>query len=371
MNNTKSHKIILAVTNDLVTDQRVNKIAKTLVSNNQEVILVGRLLPNSPELPKEDYKQIRMTLFFKTGTLFYAEYNIRLFLLLLFARFDVITANDLDTLPASYLISVLRRKKLVYDTHEYFTEVPELLENPFAKNVWTRLEQFIFPRLKTVSTVCQSIAEIYESKYKVPVAVIRNVPMMKLSTEKTKKDPEFENKRLIIYQGAVNVGRGIEMMIDTVRLLEDVVFLIIGGGDKLDELKQYVEEKQLTSKVKFTGKLHYSELYKYTLQADLGMSLEENLGLNYYYALPNKLFDYIQASTPVIASDLPEIKRIVADYNIGIIINERSPKALAHKINELFNNPELLNQLKENQAKAAIELCWENESKKVLQLYGL
>jgi glycosyltransferase involved in cell wall biosynthesis len=366
--NRNLQKIIIAVTNDLVTDQRVNKIASTLHSEGFEIELIGRKLPNSINLPNLPYKQTRMQLFFKKGFLFYAEYNIRLFIKLLFARFYIVTANDLDTLAACYYASIFRNKKIVYDSHEYFTEVPELLNNKFAKTFWTKLEAHIFPKLKYTSTVCKSIADIYSKKYNVNVKVVRNLPLKK-STALQEAFLKDDNKTLIIYQGAVNIGRGIETMIEAMRYIPNAVFLIIGGGDKEDELRQYVSLNKLNDKVQFTGKLHYTKLHQYTCMADLGISLEENMGLNYYYALPNKIFDYIQASTPIIASDLPEIKNIVETYKVGIVIKDRTPHNIANEINNLLNNKERIARIKENQSIAAELLCWENEKTELLKLY--
>jgi len=365
----RKQKAILIVTNDLVTDQRVNKIASTLTNNGFDVLLLGRYLKPKSDYKNDEFPTKRFSLFFNKGMLFYAEFNIRLFFFLLFAKADVFTSNDLDTLLGTYLANIFRRKRLVYDSHEYFTEVPELLENKTAKKVWTAIEKHIVPKLKHASTVCKSIADIYSDKYGVDFKVVRNVPMPKPVAQTINKEEIAKGKKVIIYQGAVNVGRGIELIIDSMSYTENWIFLIVGGGDKEKELRNYVDKKGLTDKVVFTGRLHFTELWNYTNIADVGISLEENLGLNYYYALPNKLFDYIQAYVPILSSDLPEIQRIVQEYGLGRVIEKRDAEYIAQLLDTEFVNGVNITKWKENLKNASQELTWENEERILISLY--
>lgn len=315
-------KIIISVTNDLVSDQRVHRTASTLHESGANVLLVGRLLKGSPPLPERPYNLHRMKVPFKKGFLFYKTYNIWLFFYLLFHKSDGLLSNDLDTLPANFLISKIKSIPLVFDSHELFTEVPELVNRPFVKKIWVIIEKLFLPKIKFGFTVCNSIAEIYKNKYKIELRVVRNLPFKFYANHNT---TEFfdRNKKIIIYQGSLNIGRGIELVIDTMKYLDDFLFLIAGEGDISKQLRDRVKQFGLEEKINFLGRIPVSELYKYTMQANLGISLEENLGLNYYYALPNKLFDYIQAGVPVLTSDFPEMSVIVKKYNIGFTTNER------------------------------------------------
>ncbi|MDR0798905.1 MAG: glycosyltransferase, partial [Dysgonamonadaceae bacterium] len=145
-------RITLSVTNDLVTDQRVHKVCTTLLQHGYEVKSVGRRLRNSPDLQRP-YATRRMRLLFNKGFLFYAEFNLRLFWYLLFDRTDLYLANDTDTLLANYLASKLRRKPLVFDAHEMFPEVPEVIHRKKVHAVWQGLEDFLFPKLTHAYTV--------------------------------------------------------------------------------------------------------------------------------------------------------------------------------------------------------------------------
>ena len=364
----KSFQICLAVTNDIVSDQRVNRIARSLTQLGVEITVVGRKRRNSLRLAKSDVRFHRFSLIFNKGPLFYACYNIRLFFYLLFHKFDLLVANDLDTLPANFLISEIKKTKLVYDSHEYFTEVPELADRNFVRKIWERLEKWMVPKIKHSYTVCDSIAEIYNHKYGTGMIAIRNLAYRNLkSPDAANKKPSYE--KIILYQGSVNKGRGLELVINSMQYLDHVIFQIIGDGDILSVLKSLVAKLKLESKVLFIGRIPPDELMQYTVQADIGISLEENLGLNYYYALPNKLFDYISANIPVVVSDFPEMGTLVRKYDIGIATLITDARELSLLFKSMLEDPKRVEKWKSNLRKAASELCWENEEKKLLDFY--
>lgn len=358
-------RIIVSVTSDLVSDNRVHKTCTTLAEMGFDVLLVGRKLPESPSLSPRSYPAKRLKLLFRKGPLFYACFNFRLFCLLLFSKFDVLLANDLDTLPANFLVSKLKNKPLVYDSHEFFTEVPELVHRPRVKKIWEALERIMVPGLKYAYTVCRSIAEIYTQKYKVPFRVVRNVPMAINSIGKT--DTVSGNaEKIILYQGAVNVGRGLEQAIRAMKNVDGARLVIAGDGDIKQNLEQLAESEGLADKVQFLGRLSIEDLTKLTPQAVVGLSVEEDMGLNYRYALPNKLFDYIQAHVPVLVSNLPEMAAVVKKYGIGVITDSLEPEVLAEIFSEMLTDAARRKIWKQNLEKAAGQLTWENE-KIVLQ----
>jgi glycosyltransferase involved in cell wall biosynthesis len=358
-------RISLSVINDLVSDQRVHRIASALQAQGHQVSLIGRLLPTSPSLSDRPYQTRRMKLRFTHGKLFYLEYNWRLFWVLLRSKNEIMVANDLDTLLANYLASKLKGARLVYDTHEYFTEVPELINRPRNRNIWLRLEQWLFPKLKTAYTVNTSIAEIYKEKYGVDVQVIRNVPFRQQPNLSSSKE------NILIYQGALNLGRGIQLMIDAMEFLPDCVLWIFGGGDLEQDLRAHASTKAWKSRVVFHGRYPFEQLFEWTCQAKLGFSLEEDLGANYHFASPNKVYDYIQAGVPVLVSDLPEMRRTAETYGVGEVLEdeERSPEKLAKRIAGMLANKEKYQGYVQNCIQAGSELNWEKEKKKLLALY--
>ncbi len=369
-----SKRVVVSVINDLASDQRVHRTCTTLSELGFDVLLVGRETRKSTCLKPRGYETLRMKLLINKGPIFYAEYNIRLFFFLLFKKVDILHANDLDTLLANHLIQRLKKISLVYDSHEYFTEVPELVEGSFAKRIWLFIERSIFPKLKNVLTVNKSIAAIYEKLYGVDLKVVRNVPISGAfnSSIDVKSRVELglpKGKRVILLQGAgINADRGAEEMIEAMRWI-DAVFLIVGSGDVVLSLKERVRELGLSSKVIFTGRIPFQELICFTKAADVGVTLDKDTNLNYRYSLPNKLFDYFQAGLPVIASDLIEVRRVIDEYQSGIILSSHEPKTMAKEINNYLNNTSFFNQTKRNVQKAKEELVWENEKEILINCY--
>ena len=361
-------RIILVVSNDLSCDARVHKMATTLTNAGYSVLVLGRKLPQSLPLSEMPYEQRRLRFLCNRGALFYAEMNIRFFFFLLFRKFDLATANDLDTLLAVYCATKIRRKALVYDSHEYFTEVPELQQRPRVKRIWQGIERRIFPKLRNAMTVCESIAKIYQQKYHINVEVVRNVPFLQ-SAQIVSVNLQLPSKHVVLYQGALNLGRGLEMLIESMQFLTDVCLLLVGDGDKMVELKQLAQEKGVTEKVIFTGKIPFEKLPSYTQLATIGVSVEEDLGDNYRYALPNKLFDYIHAGKTVLVSDLPEMRNIVETYRCGEVLQNRTPELVARQIQSLLQNISQLQIYAQQSRKASEELCWQREEEKILQLY--
>lgn len=355
-------RVIVSVTNDLTTDQRVAKVCNTLFKNEYDVLLVGRKLKDSKELSRP-YKTKRLQLFFNNGFLFYAEYNLRLFFFLLTNKKDILLSNDLDTLLPNYLVSRLQSKKIIFDSHELFSEVPELVNRPFVKKTWLKLENSLLPRLQNSYTVCQSIADYYQDKYGTQFKVIKNLPL-----KKTVKQGKFsfntENKKVILYQGAVNLGRGLELMIKSMPLLPNCMLIIIGSGDVLDDLKKLTEAKELNDQVKFLGRIDPKSLNTITPLADVGISIEEDLGLNYRFALPNKIFDYIQAERPILVSNLPEMKAVIENHKVGEVLYNRTSKDLAKSIKLILKS-----DYSKSLAIAKERLIWENQEEELLNIF--
>jgi len=356
------NKIIISVSNDLSCDQRVNKVCNSLVNMGFDVLLVGVKRKNSSPLMPKKYKMFRFNTIFKKGMLFFIELNVRLFFYLLFKNCNILVSNDLDTLLPNVLISRLKRKELVYDSHEYFTEVAELVTRPKKQAIWKSVERYCFPKLKHIFTVSESIAEIYRGEYGKEVKVVRNVPYY--SKYVGDKLLNYSGKKIIIYQGALNIGRGLEWVIDAMPLIKNAVLVIIGDGTISKELNERVNNLQLNEKVIFWGRIAESELYKYTPSANLGLCLLENRGLSYYYSLPNRIFDYLHAGVPVLATDFPEIANIV-NNETGILINHYEPEYLAEVINDFLEKGFDTSNFDE----IAKKFCWENEEKVLKEVY--
>ncbi len=358
-------RILLTVTNDLTYDQRMQRICTTLAQAGYEVQLIGRKLPTSKPLRDFPFKQKRLYCYFKKGKFFYLEYNVRLFFYLLFATTDAVCAIDLDTILPAFFSTKLRRKKLIYDAHEYFTEVPEVVDRPQIKRVWERIAQLTIPRTKYAYTVCESLAEIFENQYNTKFEVVRNTP----KRQTTDRPITNHQSPIILYQGALNEGRGVAEAIEAMQEIEEAELWLAGEGDLSQELRELAKKLKVTERVKFLGYVEPTDLQQLTPQATIGLNLLENKGLNYYYALSNKFLDYIQAGVPSINMNYPEVRKILEEYEVGLALDRlETPNVLA-AIQQLLKDKKLYNRLKLTCEQAAKIYVWEEEEKKLLAFY--
>ena len=372
----KKKVVLISAINDLTVDQRLHKVASSLKKNDFEPHLTGIKYRKSLKIEGRPYKTSRFGMIFKKGPAFYAEFNVRLFFFLIMNKSDILLSNDLDTLPANYLAYLLKklfskRIKLVYDSHELFTELPELNGRPFTRNIWLILEKVLVPSLKNAYTVCQSIADYYEQKYKIKMQVIRNMPVYS-DNDAQKFQNSFhlpEGKKIILYQGALNIGRGLEEMVEIMPEIDDALLLIAGSGDIEHKLKLMVEERALSQKIYFTGKLPFRDLNQLTQKADIGLVLQQDLSLSYRYVLPNRLFDFMKAGVPVLASNLPEIARIVKEEKIGLLVNGLNGEELLEKLRILLYDKERIQSFKSALYKCASKYYWENDEIKLIELF--
>ena len=365
----KSKAAIVSVINDLATDQRVQRTCHVLKEAGYDVTLIGRELPGSLPLKDWPFSTERMKLFFTSGPAFYFFFNLRLYFKLRSKKADLLFANDLDTLWPNYAVAKRRKIPLIYDSHELFCEVPELMHHPLKKKIWEKLEKIIVPRLKHCLTVNDSIASILGSRYKVSFTVIRNIPekasaFVPLSREDLRLP---SGKKILLLQGAgINIQRGAEELVDAMQYVDNAILLIIGGGDVWKDLEKKVSELGLTNKVQLIKRLPKRDLMHYTVNADLGITIDKNTNLNYYNSLPNKLFDYFQAGLPVLASRLPEVEKLVRDYQAGWFIDSHEPRHIAERIGAILSSPELA-AFRKNALRASQENNWYLEKTKYLE----
>lgn len=361
--------IIISTSNDISTDNRVHKVASVLHELGYNVKWIGRRVEGSLPLERP-YSTKRFKLWFNKGALFYANLNIRFFIYLLFTRCDVLLSNDLDTLLANRLVSRLRGKLLIYDTHEYFLGVPEIQNRPLVKGVWRLIERSIFPKLRYVFTVNESIATLYEKDYRKRPTVFRNISMPPNITRwKQRKELGLpEDKFIFINQGSgINVDRGMEEALAAIAQLEGAVLLIVGKGDVIPLLKQKVTQQKLEHKVIFVDTVPYAMLLQYTHASDCGLSLDKDTNINYKYSLPNKLFDYIWCGIPVLCSNVIEVAGLVRKYQIGEVATDHAPSTLILAMQKLIDTPK--STYESGLKKAQNALNWEKEKHILVDFY--
>lgn len=358
--------IAIAITGYYYTDQRMQRISSVLKEMNFNVLLVyrpfvkyGNSVKNS-ELNKVDLHTIKPL--FNSGILFYLWYNVLLFFKLLFKKIDIFYAVDSDTLVAMMCLSKLKSKPLVYDAHEYFAEVPELQGKAIKKWIWHQITDIGVKYSKLCITVSVSLAKALKIRYKKPFNVIRNVPFY----HQEPKVIPFQNPT-IIYQGALNKGRELELLIEVMKDLPQFKLLLVGEGDLSATLRELVQKFKLTNVV-FKGILNPEELKAISSQCFVGYNLLDANSLSYYYSLSNKYFDYIQAGIPSISSHLPEYEFLNSEYGCGVCIMN-TKDALIDAILKFYSDDFYYNKLKENALIAAEKLNWNHESVRLKELF--
>ncbi|MEO7264717.1 MAG: glycosyltransferase [Ferruginibacter sp.] len=353
--------IYFTVTNDLTYDQRMIRICQSLAVAGYDITLVGRKKKSSLPLSRHLFKQERLHCFFETGKLFYAEYNIRLFFFLLFKKMDGICAIDLDTIIPCLVISQIKSIVRIYDAHELFCEMKEIVSRPGIYKIWKWIERKTLPHFKNAYTVNDHLAEIFAKNYGHTYSVIRSISVYE-------PIEASQREKFILYQGAVNEGRCFEWLIPAMQNVP-AILVICGDGNFMGQAKELVTNNGLQEKVEFKGMLLPAELQLYTRKAWIGITLFEKNGESNYYSLANRFFDYIHAGLPQLCVDFPVYKEINEIYDVAVLIQNISPGEIAEKINLLLHDDEKWQQLHRNCLMAAKTLNWQEEEKKLLAFY--
>ena len=290
-------------------------------------------------------------------------------------RPDAIHAHDAAMLVPGHRAARRVRAKLVYDSHELATGVP------YRSRGWTALvggiERRIVPRCDAVLTVSDGIAERIQAQYGLPrlPAVVRNLPDL---PPPSPGPPPVDlrvsfgigDAPLILHHGAVAAGRGGETLIRALALTEGAHLLFLGAdGPYAARIERLSAELGVGGRAHFHPPVRLEELLSYTSQADLGVTLLEDTCENHRLALPNKAFEYVAAGIPVVASDLPELRRVVADHGIGWTVDPANPDSVAAGLLTAIDARGDA-ALRDRVRIAAAELSWEREKTRLLDLYA-
>ena len=287
-----------------------------------------------------------------------------------YRKTDILHCNDLNTLPAGVFAKMFNRKlKLVYDSHEY-----AINDTPYESkiSIWLKyfIERVLIQFADKVITVSNSIANEYKRLYNIPKpSLILNCPRYH---EQQKKDifrNEFNirsDQNIFLYQGGLSHGRGIEILLETFKIIDDdnSVIVFMGYGPLEGLIKESSKEYE---NIYFHPAVPPDELLDFTSSADFGILFYENNCLNHYYCSPNKMFEYLMAGIPVLVSNLYEMKNLVEQYQIGIVATSNSVKGFTKSIEESLNQDYL--RIVENVEKSRKLFCWEEQEKVLLDVY--
>ncbi|MFP4135231.1 MAG: glycosyltransferase, partial [Halothece sp.] len=292
---------------------------------------------------------------------------------------DIYHAHDLNVLAAAYHCAKKYGGKVVYDSHEFYVERNRGYKlNPLRRFALLQFEKFLIRKSDAVITVSQAIAEELSKRYKIALpTVILNVPIspreVMVTSEKSIRvaleiQPEY---KILLYTGGIAFNRGLDKVIKSLQFLPQCYFVMMGNGSEkyINQLKEIALENGVDSRVCTFGPVPSGEVTTYAASADLGIAAIENVCLSYYYCAPNKIFEYLSANLPIIASNFPEMSRIINQYEIGGTFDPNQPQDIAKAVQEVFNNPKKMEKMRENTKTAAQFYNWEVESKKFLKLY--
>lgn len=354
--------IICCITNDPDYDQRMQRICTTLNAAGYRVKLVGRGLRTETGIPVS-YSVTRLKVWWGKGFLMYAEFNIRLFFWLLFKKADLICAVDLDTSLAVYLASLVKRIPRMMDAHEYFSELKEVVTRPRIHWCWQKIEAFVLPRFPAGYTVSQTIAEAFNERYGVNYTVIRNVPASSLAPGRN-----HTRNKVLLYQGAINQGRGLEYLIPAMRWI-DAELHLYGDGNFMSQALILTEKLGLSDRIRFFGMVSPDTLKTITPGYYIGINLVEPVGKNQLFSLANKFFDYIHAGIPQVTMNFPEYANINAIAPVALLINDLTEKGISDAVNLLLSDTVVYDKLSANCNKLKVQFCWEVEADHLLELY--
>ncbi len=354
-------------------DHRVLKEARTLIAAGYEVTLIAlRENDDFPPVRVESgihVRRLRMHRWpFRKGR--YLEYFARAAVAAFRQDADVYHCHDLDTLLPGFLAAALRGKPVIYDSHELFTETHFLIGRSKERLMWSIIERIFIRFTSRVITVSEPIAVELARRYGIEKPVLlRNLPRFMPPPEPDPFFPEDERRPLFICQGYMQEGRGLETLIRAMAEVPDGRLILLGDGEISEKLQDLILKQSLEHRVKLLPAVPIRELPSRTADADFGLIAYRTDSLNFRYALPNKFFEYIMAGVPVITSDIPEVSRLVREFDLGIVVDDCTPTGFACAMQQIATDHHRRKRFKENCLKSTRLLCWETEETRLLQVY--
>lgn len=374
--NRKDLTVCMLVTNSLKKDPRVQREARAAHEAGLSVIVIGQedqhfdkvFLKSIPY--KVDIIILGKTLLNTTNFFLRAIRMPYRFLSFVFKTASyspaVIHCNDLNTLLQGWLASKLCGAKVVYDSHEVNTPIGEkALSKKESSDV--RRENFLIRKVSKVVSVSNAAAQLIGDYYGIKPLVVTNCSYRVPIDYTKEKDNKYFN---VLYHGIISPDRGYEEFVLAGKYISDNVKLIIRGyGPTEAILKNLVAENLLENKVQLVPPVEIKDLIPTASISHVGVVLTKPVNPNYKYTVGNKVFEYINAGLPVILSNVPEHQYLIKKFNFGIIVDEVTPENISTAINELAQNKAKYKFLRENAISTSKIMCWENESKKLIELY--
>jgi glycosyltransferase involved in cell wall biosynthesis len=285
----------------------------------------------------------------------------------------VFVANDLPMLPVAAQLAEACCARLAYDSHELYCEQEF---SGSEKRRWAEIEAKYIGACDVVITVNQSIATELEQRYSVSgIQVIYNAERTRNRPAVSRRFNEVfglsAEKKILLFQGGLSAGRNLEVLVDAMHYVQNpsVVLVLLGDGLLLNGLQKMAKQKGLMGRVYFHAAVSQNALLALTATADAGVIPYQATCLNNHYCTPNKLFEFIAAGLPILATDLPEIRRLVEGQQIGRVGDTGSPQKLAALIDDFFADEQRCTAWEAQVSVVRQLICWEEEEKKLVEIY--
>ncbi|GAB4129775.1 MAG: hypothetical protein Fur0015_03690 [Ignavibacteriales bacterium] len=363
-----SKKALVAFLGNPFFDTRVTNLFSSLNSLQIEVKVIGFDWISSRV--KSEQNIIVTELDRKSSFGFYFSFMKILYQHLKENNADYYFAEDVYTLPLISLFAKSRKKKLFYNSRELYPFIAGLSKKKLIQFLLAKVEKLFIKSPDVIFVTGDLDAEFLGNYYRIKnILVLRNLPKLieiKPTDELRSSLKINENEKIILYQGVVFKGRGIQLVINAIKNLSNVHFVVLGDGNQKVEYQKYASDLGVGNHVHFLGSISQEKLSAFTSSADLGVALIENISTSYYYALPGKLFEYIMAEVPVLCSDLPQMKKIVREFNVGESIPIESEEIIQRTIKKILDDDKRLKIFKENCRLAKRQLNWDSEFKKLI-----
>jgi len=356
--------IIICSTSLHEYDRRLQRISGSLSDAGYKVVWISRTKNEAEQQQNEKkVKHLILQTTFKSGPLFYLEFNWRVRKLVKSISADIVCAVDLDTIMGTSWATDIGNTSLIFDAHEIYYEVPELIGKPLKKAIWQWVARKYLPHLKAAYTVNHSL-KLHYQKYGLQYEVIRNVPPIRESKTLLPPVPR-QNNKVLVYLGVLNAGRGLEIYMAAMTKLPEYRLLIIGEGDLSEELRAKAGNDPA---ITFTGYLKPTEIFEALSHAAIGLNLLKAESLNYKLSLANKFFDYMHAGLPSINMAYPEYQQIINEHPVGTMLESYDTIDFVNAVTALEDKA-LYSQLSTTALKAIDLYNWEREEQKLLAFY--
>lgn len=349
----QSVDVTFALTGDPKTNSRALRQLHLLSKLNLSILVLG--LGDSSEIGNLNIQNATLQYLLKPtgkGPVFFWRVHRQFESVLRNVKSTVYHASDLYTLPAMHRAASRHQAHLVFDSRELYTHLPAAIRRPWVGVTWKAIQHLYIRRADCVYTVSESIAQHLQKYFRLnTVHLMRNVPRPQSLVPKNSLRKHLDlpsDTKIVLHQGSLQQHRGGTAMVEAMRHTDDAVLVFMGGGPLKPEIQRRVNESKLDSKIRFMDPVPPDQLLSFTASADLGLTFLEDCCLNHRYALPNKLFEYLAAGIPVIASNLPEIAQVLERFDVGCVVPSGDAKALGNALNHAIKNPELRQKWSQN-----------------------